>query len=47
LKVSSGDWITASIYNSMASACGTSRVTADETLISAALFEALADAVSP
>mgnify|MGYP007101752381 FL=1 len=31
----------------MASACGTSRVTAGKTLISAALFEALADAVSP
>lgn len=47
LKVSRGDWITASVYNSMASACGTSRVTADKTLISAALFEALADAISP
>ena len=47
LKVSSGDWITANVYNSMASACGTSSVTANSTLISAALFEALADAVSP
>ena len=47
LKVSSGDWITATIYNSMASTCGTSSVTANSTLISAALFEALADAVSP
>ena len=47
LKVSPGDWITAAIYNSMASVCGTASVTANSTLISAALFEALADAVSP
>lgn len=47
LKVNSGDWITAKIYNDMASVCGTSSVTAQVTLISAALFEALADAVSP
>lgn len=47
LKVSSGTWITASIYNSMAQACGVSSVTANSTLITASLFEALADAVSP
>ena len=47
LKVLPGDWITATIYNSMASVCGTASVTAQSTLISAALFEALADAVSP
>lgn len=47
LKVTQGAWITADIYNSMAGVCGTATVKAQSTIISAALFEALASAVSP
>ena len=47
LNVSSGEWIGAKKYNSMAQACGISnRVVANKTLITAAAFKVLADAVS-